>query len=191
MAIPHVDNHCRLSQKVQASFKISWVRCKALKVCNDYSSPPAPKCVGRKAFLPIPDPMIPCQDNREGQPQKTLAYAQALQYWAKKASPPKPDEPCLLARCVHELRQAMRPFTTFTDGAVFRGTTQRQGILEKGAAKPSTMETKQTPMLKRRPATSPERLTTLSGASHCAYQGASCTTYPTRDTQEGEGVSST
>ena len=67
-------------QKVQASFEIPWVRCKALKVSNDYSMPPAPKCIGRKAFLPIPDPRMPCQDYSEGQPEKTLAYSQALQY---------------------------------------------------------------------------------------------------------------
>ena len=141
VAIPHVDSHHRLTQKVQASFKIPWVRCKALKVHNDYSSPLTPKCIGRKAFLPIPDPRIPCQDYREGQLQRILANAQALQYWAKKANPPKPDEPHLLARWVHDLRWAMRPFTTFTDGAVFGGTTLRPGILGEGATKPSTTET--------------------------------------------------
>ena len=121
-----------------------------------------PKCISRKAFLLIPDPGIPCQDYREGQPWKTLAYAQALQYWAKKANPPKPNELCLLVRCIHELRWAMRPFTTFSDGAVLGGTTLRLGILEEGATKLSTMETTQTPMLERRPAASPERLTALS-----------------------------
>ena len=35
----------------------------------------------------------------------------------------------------------MRPFTTFPDGAVFEGTTPKQGILEEEATEPSTMET--------------------------------------------------
>ena len=52
----------------------------------------------------------------------------------------------------------MRPFTTFTDGAIFGGTTLRQGILEGGATELSMTETTQTPMLERRPATSPEEL---------------------------------
>ena len=68
VAIPHVDDHHRLAQKVQASFQIPQARCKALKVSIDYSSPATLKCIGRKAFLPIPDPSIPCQDYREGQP---------------------------------------------------------------------------------------------------------------------------
>ena len=93
VVIPNVtDNHCRLAQKVQASFEIPQVRCKAVKVINDYSLPPAPKCVGRKAFLLIPDPRMPCQDYREEQPWKTLAYVQALQYLAEKANLPKPDD---------------------------------------------------------------------------------------------------
>ena len=78
LAIPNVDNHCRLTHKVWASFEIPQVRCKALKVINDYSLPPTLKCFSRKAFLPIPDPRMPCQDYREGQPQKTLAYEQDL-----------------------------------------------------------------------------------------------------------------
>ena len=134
----------------------SWVRCKALKVINDYSLPPTLKCISRKAFLPIPDPRMPCQDYREGHPHKTLAYAQVLQYWAEKANLPKPDEPCLLVRCIHKLRQAMGPFTTFTDGAVFGGTTLKAGILEEGATELSTTETTWTPVPERRPATSPE-----------------------------------
>ena len=158
-AIPHVDNQHRLAQKIQASLKIPQVRCKVLKVSNDYFLPPALKCIGMKAFLLILDPRIPCQDYREGQPQKTLAYAQALQYWAKKANPPKPDQPHLLARCVHELRWAMRPFTTFTDEAVLKGTTPKQGTPEEWATGQGMMETTQTPMPERRPATSPEKPT--------------------------------
>ena len=84
---------------------------------------------------------MPCQDYREKQPQRTLVYALALQYWAKKANLPMPDKPCLLARSIHELRWAMRPFTTLTYGAVFGGTTLRPGTLEEEAIEPSTMET--------------------------------------------------
>ena len=98
-----------------------------------------------------------CSANyREGQPWKTLAYIQALQYLAEKAILPKPDWLPLLARCIHELRWAMRPFTTFTDGAIFGGTTPRMRILERWATELSMTETTQTPMPERRPPTSPE-----------------------------------
>ena len=80
VAIPKFDDHCRLTQKVQASFEIPHVRCKALKVSNDYSLSPTLKCIGRKAFLPIPGLRMSCQDYSKGQPWKTLAYAQAIEY---------------------------------------------------------------------------------------------------------------
>ena len=66
VAIPDVDDAQKLAWKVQASFEIPRVRSQALWVNNDYSAPPAPKCINRKAFLPVPDPGVPCQDYREG-----------------------------------------------------------------------------------------------------------------------------
>ena len=53
--------------------------------------------------------------------QRTLAYAQALQYWAEKANLPMPNEPLHLAMCVHELRQCMKRYTTFSDWDIFEG----------------------------------------------------------------------
>ena len=76
----------------------------------------------------------------------------------------------------------MRPFTTFMDGAVFRGTTQRPGILEEGATELSTTETTPTPMPERRSATSPEKPTALSAEEPDVPATASGkpTTEPTR-----------
>ena len=54
-------------------------------------------------------------------PWRTLAYAQALQYWAEKTNPPVPNEPHHLVMCVHELRQGMRRYMTFSDYDVFEG----------------------------------------------------------------------
>ena len=159
VAIPHIDDHQKLAQKIRASFEILWIRSKAQKVKNDYLLPPTPKCVGQKAFLLILHPKLPCQDYREGQLQKTLAYAQVLQYWAKKTNLPKPDQPRLLVRCIQKLRQAMRPFTTFTNYVVLERTTPKQGNLEEWARGPGMMEAPQTPMPEREPAMSPEKLT--------------------------------
>ena len=58
-------------------------------------------------------------------PWKTLACAQALQYWAEKANPPVPGELCHLAMSIHELRWCMRRYTAFSDHDVFEGLAHR------------------------------------------------------------------
>ena len=52
------------------------------------------------------------------QPQKTLAYAKALQNWAEKAQPPTPGKPHQLVESVLELQHTMEPLTTFTNEEV-------------------------------------------------------------------------
>ena len=118
MAIPHVEDYRKLAQKIWTSFEIPKARCEALQVTNDYSTPLAPKCIGRKLFLSTPDPKLPYQDYHLQQPHKTFAYAQALQHLAEKANPPSPSELHQLAKGVQELREAMKPFTTFQDHEV-------------------------------------------------------------------------
>ena len=86
VGIPGINDFQELTQKVRASFEIPQVKIKAQDVKNDYLAPPAPKCICWKEFLPLPNPMFPSQYFREGQSQKTLAYAQGLQYWAEKAN---------------------------------------------------------------------------------------------------------
>ena len=71
--------------------------------------------------------------------QKTLAYVQALQYWAEKANPPTLGQPHLLARCIQELRWEMKPYMTFTDDAVLEGVTSQQELPE-GQTRESSLE---------------------------------------------------
>ena len=52
------------------------------------------------------------------QPQKTLAYAKALQYWTEKAQLSLSSVPCQLAESMLELWQTMETLTTFTDEEV-------------------------------------------------------------------------
>ena len=99
------------------------------------------------AFLPPQDLKFPCQDYREGQLQKTLAYAQALQYWAEKANLPTLGQPHLLARCVQELRWEMRSYITFMDGAVLEEMTPQQELLGRQTKESSLVETLPTPTL--------------------------------------------
>ena len=123
VAIPNVGDPKRLAHKICASFKIPWVRSEALRVSNNYTVPPVPKCLQRKMFLPVPKPHLPCQNYCQHHPPKTLAYAQALQYWADKANLLGPHEPWHLMICVHELRWVMRPYMTFSNCNAFECLT--------------------------------------------------------------------
>ena len=88
--IPEVDDYWELAQMIQASFKLPWQMSKLHDVENYYLAPPAPPCLCQKDFLPLPNPKFPCQDIREEQLEKTVAYVQALQFWAEKSNPPTP-----------------------------------------------------------------------------------------------------
>ena len=70
-AIPDVEDLRRLAQKIRASFLIPAVRCETLQN-QDYTAPPAPKCLSRSRFLPN-DPTYQniCQQSL----LLTLAYA--------------------------------------------------------------------------------------------------------------------
>ena len=121
VGIPGINNFQELTQKIRAIFEIPWVRSKAIDMENDYSAPPAPKCICQKEFLPPPNLMFPCQDIREGQSQKILAYAQTLQYLTEMSNPLTPGWPCLLPRCMLELRRVMEPCVAFLDKAILEG----------------------------------------------------------------------
>ena len=121
--IPNAGDPQRLACKICASFKVPQVRCKALKDSGEYTVPPAPECIQRKMFLLVANSPLPCQDYQLKQLQRTLAYAQALQYWAEKANLLVPNETHCLAMCVHELRWHMKLYMTFSDHDVFEGLT--------------------------------------------------------------------
>ena len=121
VTISNVGDPERLAYKLCTSFEVPQERCKALKDPGDYSAPPGPKCIQRKMFLPVANSCLPCQDYWLKQLWRTLAYAQALQYWAEKVNPPVPDEPHHLAMCVHKLRWLMKPYMTFSDCDIFEG----------------------------------------------------------------------
>ena len=82
---------------------------------NDYTSPPAPHCIEWDAFLPQAEGDFGGLDHRLWQPKKTLALAKALQFWADWTQPSWAHNKWQLAECVRELREEMKPMTTFTD----------------------------------------------------------------------------
>ena len=70
-----IDNFQELAWKVRASFEIPQAKTAAHSIDNDYSELPVPKCICQEEFLPLPNLMFPSWDFREGQSEKTLAYA--------------------------------------------------------------------------------------------------------------------
>ena len=76
----------------------------ATKGLNNYTAPPTPPCLDHDTYLPMEDLRFGSQDYQLKQPQKTLAYAKALQHWADLAKPTLLGESHQLAECIKELK---------------------------------------------------------------------------------------
>ena len=90
---------------------------------------PAPKCLCQKDFLSMPDLRLSCWDIWEEQQTKTVTYAQTLQYWAKRASPPTLGQPCLLARFVLDLHKMMEKYVWFCNDIILGSVALPEGFL--------------------------------------------------------------
>ena len=124
LGIPGVSDVQELAWKIRASFELPCWMSELHNVENYYLAPLAPRCI-----LPPQDPLFPCQDIREGQSQKTVAYVQALQYWAEKANPPIPSQPCLLVRCILKVRKVMEQYVSFSKDVILDGAAPQEGSL--------------------------------------------------------------
>ena len=82
--VPGVDDYKKLAWEVQASFQLPQRISKWHQVENYHQAPPAPPCLHCKSFLPPPNSKFACQNIRELQLEKMVAYAKALQFWVKK-----------------------------------------------------------------------------------------------------------
>ena len=69
-------------------------------------------------FFPFGNGNFASQYYRMMQPQERLAYAKALQFWAKKAQLPHTSQPCQLAAFMKELRESMEPLILLTNEEV-------------------------------------------------------------------------
>ena len=58
--VPGIDDHEKLAQEVQASFKLPWQISKWDHVENYHQSPPAPPCIHQNSFLLLHDSMFAC-----------------------------------------------------------------------------------------------------------------------------------
>ena len=92
-----------------------------VQVENYHKAPLAPPCLCHNSFLPPPNSQFACQDIRELQWEKIVAYTKALQLWAEKANLPTWGQPCLLVGSIGELREVMKSYISFTDDDIFSG----------------------------------------------------------------------
>ena len=118
-----MDDHKKLAQEVWASFELTQWISKQHWVENYHQAPPAPLCLQWNSFLPLPNSKFTCQDIRELQQEKMVAYAKALQFWAEKANLPAQGQPHLLAGSIVELGEEMKHYVSFTDEDIFSAVT--------------------------------------------------------------------
>ena len=145
--IPEVDDHWELARKIQASFELpEWIS-ELHDVENYHLALLAPPCLHQKDFLLPQDPKFPCHDIRMAQAEKTVAYVQALQFWAEKSHPPTPGQPPLLVGSVLELREVMESYISFPSDAILSSVAPLEGFLEdqlettiSGSAQPASAD---------------------------------------------------
>ena len=95
---------------------------------NYYLALLAPYCISQDDFLLLPDLRFPCQDLWEEQWEKTVAYTQALHYWAERANPPTLGQPCLLAGSILELQKVMELYILFSDDIILHSVALPEGF---------------------------------------------------------------
>ena len=115
----HCHSRCgepkEASLKIHASLFILVVRCEILPG-QDYTVPPAPKCLTRGRFLPN-DPSY--QDVQWQPLLQTMAYAWVLQYWVEKTRLPALLDYHPLAMSVVQLMQHVRGHVTLDKWDIF------------------------------------------------------------------------
>ena len=140
-----INDFQELTQKIRTSFEPPWAKIKSPGCQQQLFSTTSPQLHPLEGISATSEPHIPQPGFMEGQSQKTLAYAQALQYWVEKANPPTPSQPHLLARCVQELRRVMEPYVTFSDDAILEGATPQERSPEGWTWAPIPVETQSAP----------------------------------------------
>ena len=108
-AILGVKDAWKLSCKIWASFYIPEVRMRPL-LGQEYTAPPAPKCLSRNAFL-LDE--LSYQDVQQQPTLLMVAYTRGLQYWAEKLKLSRSPDLCPLPGSVVELRETVQEHVTF------------------------------------------------------------------------------
>ena len=115
--ICHVGGENLQPSKIWASFLIPKVRSRVF-LGQDYTTPPAPKCLTWNVFLPDE---LSYQDVQQQPFLLTVAYAQGLQYQGEKLNLPENPDFCPLARSVIELKERVKEHVMFTKWDIIWG----------------------------------------------------------------------
>ena len=115
-AIPGVKDPQKIAHKIWAS-SIPNVRSR-VSLGQDYTMPPAPKCLTWNAFLPDE---LSYQDVWQQPFLLTVTHAWGLQYWAEKLNLPESPDFCPLVGSVIELREMVKEHVMFTNWDLFWG----------------------------------------------------------------------
>ena len=116
-AILGVEDPWKLTWKIQASFSIPEVRSRVFPG-QDYTSPPAPKCLTWNMFL-LDE--LSYQDVQQQPFLLTVAYARGLQYWVEKPNPPDSPDFHPWVRSVIELKERVKEHVMFTKWDIIQG----------------------------------------------------------------------
>ena len=118
--VPEEDTG-RLAQEVRASFQLPRCMHELEPREAPFHVPLAPLCLHQWRFMPPVISIFACQDIQEIPREKTVTYAQTLQYLIEQNNLPKRGQPCLLAESVAELRREVGFYLSFMDEEVFWG----------------------------------------------------------------------
>ena len=108
--IPGVEDPKKLAWKIHASFSIPAVRSKAFPG-QGYTVPPVPRCLTWSVFL-LDD--LSYQHMQQQPFFLTVAYAQGLQYWVERLTPPADPDFFPLVRSVLELKERVKEHIIFS-----------------------------------------------------------------------------
>ena len=135
-AIPDVENPKRLAWKIHTCFLIPVVRCETFPG-QEYTVPPAPKCLTRNMFLPN---NLSYQDFWQQPLLLTVAYAQVLQYWMEKFRLPVHPDYHPLAMSVMELMHVVKEHVIFYKWDILQGLGRIAPELKTGTWQSTTTD---------------------------------------------------
>ena len=121
LTVPGENNTRRLAREVKASFQLPWQMHELESKEAPFQAPLVLPCLHRRRFMPPVISIFASQDIREIPWERTIAYAWALQHWAKQNSLPVRGKPRLLVESVLELRKEVDFYLSFTEEEVFQG----------------------------------------------------------------------
>ena len=111
----------RLAWEVRALFQLPGCMHELDPREAPFHMPPAPPCLHQQRFMPPVVSIFASWDIWEIPMEKTVTYAQALQYLTEQNNLPKRDQPHLLAESIAELRREVGFYLSFMDKEVFWG----------------------------------------------------------------------